>query len=129
MGAKRLQMRKLREILRLKYARRMGHRAIALGGDWVRCNWPEKNWDSYGDDSTTPSTYIHRKAQFWIHAGKSRLIFLLLYYQSEDARFRKVPDNTSQQVIVIEYLIEDLAAEIERQRLECEVDVRRPTSG
>ncbi len=29
MGAKRLQMRKLREILRLKYARRMGHRAIA----------------------------------------------------------------------------------------------------
>lgn len=29
MGAKRLQMRKLREILRLKYERRMGHRAIA----------------------------------------------------------------------------------------------------
>ena len=29
MGAKRLPMRKLREILRLKYARRMGHRAIA----------------------------------------------------------------------------------------------------
>ena len=29
MGAKRLQMRKLREILRLKYARRMGHRSIA----------------------------------------------------------------------------------------------------
>ncbi len=29
MGEKRLPMRKLREILRLKYARRMGHRAIA----------------------------------------------------------------------------------------------------
>ncbi len=29
MGAKRLPMRKLREILRLKYERRMGHRAIA----------------------------------------------------------------------------------------------------
>ena len=29
MGAKRLLMRKLREILRLKYERRMGHRAIA----------------------------------------------------------------------------------------------------
>ena len=29
MGAKRLQMRKLREILRLKYERRMRHRAIA----------------------------------------------------------------------------------------------------
>ena len=29
MGAKRLTMRKLREILRLKYERRMGHRAIA----------------------------------------------------------------------------------------------------
>ncbi len=29
MGAKRLRMRKLREILRLKYERRMGHRAIA----------------------------------------------------------------------------------------------------
>ena len=29
MGAKRLLMRKLREILRLKYERRMSHRAIA----------------------------------------------------------------------------------------------------
>jgi transposase len=29
MGAKRLPMRKLREVLRLKYERRMGHRAIA----------------------------------------------------------------------------------------------------
>ena len=29
MGAKRLPMRKLREVLRLKYDRRMGHRAIA----------------------------------------------------------------------------------------------------
>ena len=29
MGARRLSMRKLREILRLKYSRRMGHRAIA----------------------------------------------------------------------------------------------------
>ena len=29
MGAKRLPMRKLREILQLKYVRRMGHRAIA----------------------------------------------------------------------------------------------------
>ena len=29
MGAKRLLMRKLREILRLKYERRMRHRAVA----------------------------------------------------------------------------------------------------
>ena len=29
MGARRLSMRKLREILRLKYERRMGHRAIS----------------------------------------------------------------------------------------------------
>ena len=97
-----------------------------FGGDWISCTWSAKDWHSFIDGTTTPTTSVHRKARFWVHPGKSRLIALFLNYRSKDEWPQETPDNTSQQVAVIEYLFEDVAAEVERLQLECESDISRP---
>lgn len=99
-----------------------------FGDDWISCTWSNKDWHSFIDGTATPDTAVHRRVRFWVHPGKSRLIALNLTYRSKDEGPKKVPDNTAQHVVVIEYLVEDLVAEIEWLDLECEVDVRRLTT-
>ena len=85
---------------------------------WAPC-FDQIKWDSFGDISSKPDTFVHHLLLHWVNYDKERLLLLNISYTSKGSAHRKIPDNTLQTVNLVEYKQTDLKANISRLGLEC----------
>lgn len=86
---------------------------------WVRC-YQEMKWKSFGDATQTPPAFIHQMVLHWANYKNDRLLLLGIRYVSSEANYRKLPDNQTQNVYLVEYQEADLDDAISRLGLNCE---------
>ena len=86
---------------------------------WVPC-YGDMEWESFGDASRQPATFVHQILMHWANLEDGRLLLLGIRYISEGSGFRKVPDNSIQDVHLVEYREGDINESVKRLGLECE---------
>ncbi len=96
------------------------HYAKSVPNDWVGCKGGFDAWDGYGDVANGNDLYIHTRGKDWVHFPKGRLLKICVRYQSEGHAYRKIPDNSRQDVFVVEYREDNIKEQIKRLSLNCE---------
>jgi len=86
---------------------------------WTRC-YQEMEWQSFGDVSRAPHTFIHQMLLHWVNYESERLLVLGVQYVSQGDKFRKVPDNQIQNAHLVEYQEVSLEEAVSRLNLSCE---------
>jgi len=69
---------------------------------WVKCT-EGNNWESFGDISGNEPLFIHQTSQRWVNRDKNRLLLLAIKYRSQGSESRETPDNSIQNVYLVEY--------------------------
>ncbi len=68
----------------------------------------------------TPPAFIHQMLLHWANYESNRLLLLGVRYVSEDATYRKLPDNQIQNIHLVEYQEVSLEEAVSRLGLSCE---------
>lgn len=72
----------------------------ALFAAWRPCNATD-DWDSYPDVSGAEPRFVHQLIRHWVNPQNDVAITLVLRYTSLGLQIRAVPDNDSQQVLLL----------------------------
>lgn len=89
-----------------------------IGPPWVACGFKDE-WESFEDATKDEPIFVHQFLRYWANFETGRLLMLAVRYESEGGEYREVPDNTKQNVYIVEYREGDIADAVSRLKLVC----------
>ena len=95
----------------------LDHYSKTITDPWVRCDWSPK-WERFVDATVKPARTVHQQMYMWINRPARRTLLLAnRYYSSEN--WVGNPENDDQQVILVEYMNQDIDNTIATLKLRC----------
>jgi len=93
------------------------HYKAIISQPWLRCSWIPV-WESYIDGTTNPPRRVYQQATVWINRGARKTLMVSSRYTAPKGSGEK-PDNDHQQVVVVEYMHQDVDKIISSLKLQC----------
>lgn len=93
------------------------HYSSVIKGPWVRCDWSPE-WERFIDGTVTPNITVHQQMYMWVNRPARRTLMLATRYYSSD-RCAGNPENDDQQVVLVEYMNENIDDTIASLNLVC----------
>lgn len=101
------------------YSGALNHYESVIKQPWIACKSWKEGWESYLDTSGENPIYVHRITRHWANNKANRLLMLLMQYKSKTSTSVKVPDNNTQEIILVEYIESDLQRTLDLLKLDC----------
>ena len=89
-----------------------------IGPPWAACDYKDE-WKSFEDAAKEAPVFVHQFLRYWANYETGRLLMLAVRYESECDEYCEVPDNTKQNVYLVEYREDDIADTVSRLKLVC----------
>ena len=101
------------------YSGALSHYESVINQPWIACKPWKEGWEGYLDTSGEEPIYVHRITRHWANNKANRLLMLLLQYNSKTSTCVEVPDNNTQEIILVEYIESDLQRTLDLLKLSC----------
>lgn len=89
-----------------------------IGPPWVACEFKDE-WMSFEDATKNAPIFVHQSLRYWVNFETERLLMLAVRYESESGEYREIPDNTKQNVYLVENREGDISDALSRLKLVC----------
>ena len=89
-----------------------------IGPPWAACDYKDE-WKSFEEAVKEALVFVHQFLRYWANFETGRLLMLAVRYESECDEHCEVPDNTKQNVYLVEYREGDMTDTVSRLELVC----------
>jgi hypothetical protein len=97
----------------------LGYYSRVFSG-WRPCYGRQREWWSFGDQSSGEDRFIHQLSRHWVNAANDTAVTLVLKYTSSGLNRRVMPDTDRQFVAVVRYKHRNAAKDLGEIGVKCE---------